>query len=210
MATGRSWLAVVLTAAAIWTVSVTINNAQTATPAGGGNIGVVDLVYVFNNFEQTKALNKLLEEDTGRIKEEFDKKTLEIRTEKAGRDAFAPDSADWSARDKKYKEMLFGAQVWQAMEQDKNVQSHRRWLLRNYEMATTELGRIAKAKGIQVVITKEALEVRNADTKLLYQQIYNRKVVYADPAVDLTQEVLARLNAAFEKAGGIKSLDLHK
>ena len=43
-----------------------------------------------------------------------------------------------------------------------------------------------------------------------FQQILNRKVVYSDAAIDVSDEVLANLNAAFEKAGGEKAIEVTK
>ena len=51
------------------------------------------------------------------------------------------------------------------------------------------------------------------DPQMLQQfkaQILNRKVVYSEPTVDLTEEVLANLNDAFIKAGGVTSVKLSR
>ncbi|MHC4441769.1 MAG: OmpH/Skp family outer membrane protein [Planctomycetota bacterium] len=214
MTRGRSWLAVFLTALAVWTVSTTINHAQSpAASTGGKCVAVVDLVYVFNEFEQTKAFNKLIEQDSQKIKEEMTQKVQNLTTERNALEPYDPNSPDYAKRKKEYEKMEFEARVWQVMQQERQVQIRKRWLLRNYEAITAEAAKVAKAKGIQVVITKEDLrvgDIEKVDANALYNQILNRKVLYADPALDLTQEVLGNLNAAFELAGGINSLNLDK
>ena len=82
------------------------------------------------------------------------------------------------------------------------------WIEQTYATATRCIADVAKERGIQVVITREELNTSVQDTNVLRTQILTRKVVYYDPALDLTSEVLTRLNAAFLKAGGAKSIQL--
>jgi len=204
-------MAVILVAVAIWTISATMNQAQTSTvQAGGTRVGVVDLVYVFNQFDQTKTLNKLMSEDQDRIKREAGQKMQELGAEEQALKAFDPNSADFQKRKQEFTEKVIKARVWQGVEQERNADNHLRWLKRTYQSVTDEVARVAKAKGIDIVITREELNMDNVDSKTLYTQILNRKVVYSTPTVDLTQMVLTNLNAAFERAGGAGSLDLNK
>ena len=78
-------------------------------------------------------------------------------------------------------------------------------------MMTQEIERVAKARGIQVVLTREQLKGDLPNSKALLAQILNIKVVYAEasPQVDVTEEILANLNAAFQKAGGAASVRFH-
>ena len=61
MKSRTSWAAVIGMALIAGALTAGVNHAQTATAVPGLRVGVVDLVRVFNEFEQTKALNAELD-----------------------------------------------------------------------------------------------------------------------------------------------------
>ena len=92
---------------------------------------------------------------------------------------------------------------------------HLRWIKRTYQMVTDEVAAVAKSKGVELVVTREEMDTPNTtDTSKIMQatlqQILNRKVVYSDATLDITDEVLKRLDSGFEKRGGEKALDPKK
>ena len=218
MKRGTSWAAVLVTAAVVWMVSGTrsaARNDAAPAPSGGTRVGVVDLVRVFNEFKQTKTLNQKMQDYRNKLGEDKDKRQQEINAERAALDAFSPDSADWFKRNESLKKKRFELEIWQAMESDQLTDHHLRWVKRTYEMVTKEVSEVARKRGLQLVVTREEMDTPSTtDTsKILqatFQQILNRKVVYSDAAIDVSDEVLANLNAAFEKAGGEKAIEVTK
>jgi len=209
MKRGKSWMAVGLTAAAVWAVSASLDHAQPAAPAGGTKAGVVDLVRVFNEFEQTKVVGEKMQAETAKMREELDKKMQEIRDGQAELEAFTPDSADWFTRNRKLKEMKVEYEIRGAMEQERIAEEYLQWTKTTYQMVTDEIAAVARKKGFELVVTREEIDMSVMDPKLLPQlkmQILGRKVVYWHGSVDLTEGVLANLNAAFAKAGGAASV----
>lgn len=68
-------------------------------------------------------------------------------------------------------------------------------------MVTDQVAAVAKAHGVELVLTREELDTPNTtDTtkqmQATLQQILNRKVVYSDPTLDVTDEVLKKLDAS--------------
>jgi len=209
MKTRASWVVIVLTAVAAWALVANVNHAQsTGSSAGGTLVGVVDLVRVFNDFEQTKALNTELERYKRQVTEEKQVKEEDLAVEKQTLLGFAPDSAEFRQRRGAFEKMMIEYRVWMAVKAESLEEQHRVWIERTYATATQCIADVAKERGIQVVITREELDATVQDTNVLRTQILNRKVVYYDPALDLTDEVLARLNDAFARAGGAKSIQL--
>lgn len=199
MTRGVSWIALLVTVVVVWTVSTRLNHAQpAAAPAGGTKIAVVDLVRVFNDFEQTKLVNQKMQETRRELGLQADDKMKKINAEKAALDAFTPDSPDWHQRRKRVRQMLYDYQIWEQLKKDWITEDHILWAKKTYQMVTDEIARVAKTKGFQLVITQETIDTNVTDWKVLYQQMLNRKVVYAEPVIDLTNEVLANLNASFD------------
>jgi len=209
MKTKASWVVIALIAVTAWALVANVNHAQsTGSPSGGTLVGVVDLVRVFNEFEQTKALNAELERYKREVTEEKQRKEEELAVEKQTLQGFAPDSAEYRKRRQAFEKMMIEYRVWMTVKAENLEEQHRMWIERTYATATKCIADVAKERGIQVVITREELDTNVEDTNVLRTQILNRKIVYYDDALDMTGEVLTRLNDAFAKAGGAKAIQL--
>lgn len=205
---GTSWLIIGAMAAAVCVVSAGLNHAQSAgTDRRGTRVAVVDLVQVFNDFEQTRVLNEKMREHRIRLSEEADRRMQEINQEQAALEALNPNAPAFINLRRKIRDEMFNFRVWEMIEQDNLTETHRRWVKRTYEMITEEIARVAQRKGFDMVMTTEELDLDVQDTKTLVQQLINRKVIYSDPSFDLTREVLSNLNDSFAQAGGAHSID---
>ncbi len=188
---------------------------QASPPPEGTRVAVIDLVRVFNEYEQTKVVNQKMQEHRTKLGQEDDKRAQEINAKRSALEGFTPDSADWYKRNEELKKLRFDYRVWQLTEQDELGEHHLRWVKKTYKQVTDEVAAVAKARGAQLVVTKEELDMpTNQDTKTMleamFRQILNRKVVYAEPSIDISDQVLENLNAAFQKAGGAKTVDVTK
>jgi Skp family chaperone for outer membrane proteins len=217
MKTSVNTLAIVATAAIVWLAATAMNqvsaqNKPAVSLAAATRLAVVDIVRVFDTFEQTIVLNKKLDAHTKVLSEEAEKRGREAQAEQEALQAFAPDSADWYKQNQKVKKMVFENEVWRQLEREEIGESHKRWVLRTYQMMIEEIEKTAKAHGVDVVLTRERLKSDMGDSKAILAQILNIKVVYADssPNIDLTEEVLANLNAEFQKRGGAAAIEFSK
>ncbi len=209
MRIGGNFAAVAAAAGVVWAVSTAVNHAQTAAPAASGptRVAVVDIIKVFDSFNQTRVLNTKIEAHRRGLAQQAEKKEQEIKAEQAALEAFAESSAEWYKRNEQVKRMMFEYKLWEETERQKISDRHKLWVQRTYDMMAAEIARVARAHGAQLVVTTEELKMDVPDSKALISLIMNRKVIYFDPALDLSEEVLANLNAAFEKAGGEKSVE---
>lgn len=212
MRIGKSTLTICATALVVWAAAATLNQAQPASPpaAGATRVAVVDLVRVFNEFEQTKVLNQKMAVLENELRTQDQKKSQEIDAARQGLQAFNPDSAEYFKKNQELMRLSVEHKVWQAMEQEKVANSHLRWVNKTYQSVEQEIAAVAKKRGCQLVITREDLDTTIKDSKAMLKQIIGRKVIYSDPSVELTDEVLVNLNAAFAKAGGANAIDFGK
>jgi len=199
---------VLITALVIWASATTVNRAQQGGQTGEEpKVAVVDLMYVFNESEQIKVLNQQRQQYLNQLGQEADKRLRKLRVEKETRDAHAPDSAGWYERDKVFTDMKIDNTVWEMTKKEQMTQQHMRWVRKTYRRVLDEVRNVAQSKGIHLVVTREGMDLdKVVNPEALSGQILSRKVVYCDPAVDMTNEVLARVNETFEKEGGAKSV----
>jgi len=204
-----SWVAVVAFGLFAWALTANVNQAQTAvTSTNGAWVGVVDLVRVFNDFEQTKALNAELDRYKSGIASEQQSREEKLSVERQTLQGFAPDSAEYKQRSKAFKKMMIDYQAWLTVEREVLKEEHFRWIERTYRTITDAIAQVAQSKGVQVVLTREELDTSVADATVLQKQILNRKVIYYDQTLDLTDTVLTVINDAFSRAGGAKTIKI--
>jgi len=203
-----SGVVVVLAAAVVGVLLARVNQAQTPAGAAAMPVGVVDLVKVFNEFEQTKALNTELERYRRHLSDEQQKREEQLSVERQTLQGFAPDTAEYRKRSAALKKLIIEYQAWLATEREVLKDEHGRWIERTYQMVTQSIAEVARRKGLQLGRTREELETDVVDAEVLKKQILNRKVIYYDPMLDITDDVLVILNDAFAKAGGANSVKL--
>jgi Skp family chaperone for outer membrane proteins len=211
-----STMAVGAVAAVAGLAATTVNHAAPNSKSGAVSmtpatrVAVVDIVKVFDSFEQTVVLNKKLDAYTKELFEEADKRQKEGEAEQKALEAFATDSAEYFKQNEKVKRLMFENEVWKQIKRDGIAESHKRWVLRTYQLMRAEIEKVAKAHNVDVVLTQETLKTDVPDSKALLAQILNIKVMYASPEIDMSAEVLANLNAAFTKRGGAASIEFGK
>lgn len=200
-------LTIVAVGVAAWIVATQAKSAQTANSTSGTmRIGVVDLVRVFNEFDQTKALNAELEKYKVQISDEKAKREERLDVEKNTLQGFSPDSAEYVQRLKAFKKTMIEHKAWLAATREDIGDEHRAWIERTYTAVTAGIAAVAKQRGIDVVLTREELDTNVAETEALLKQILNRKVVYFDSNLDVTEAVLVNLNETFAREGGAKKI----
>ncbi|MGQ9650837.1 MAG: OmpH family outer membrane protein [Phycisphaerae bacterium] len=211
MKDGRNTLLVMAAMAVISIAAATISGAQQRSSAGGGTrVAVVDLVKVFNEFDQTKAVNEAMKGYRDKLAQEADQKMAEIKAEEDALEKTDPASPDRQTRINKIKRMRLEYNVWESLEKDFVSDQYVAWVKRTYEMVTDGIAEVAKKQGVQLVVTQEQVDTTVTKPEPLLQQILNRKVVFADNSVDISADVLATLNANFAKLGGPASVHFGK
>lgn len=209
----KSWLAVSLvglvatTAVVTWHGTASGANQAAAASADGTRVAVVDLVTVFNEYELTKTLNQKMSDLEANLRDQDQKKGAELEAQAKAVQAFDPNSAEYKKQSEALFKLRVEYQVWKGMKQEEVGQKHLLWINATYANVEAEVAAIAKARGFQLVITREDLDTTVTDSKVMLKQIIGRKVIYSDASVDLTKDVLGNLNAAFQKAGGAKAID---
>jgi len=179
------------------------NTSRAQTPAAVPmRIAVVDVSKVFNEYQQTKDLNSQFDQRRKEIEAEAEKRREAINQKKLELDAFPPDSPDYLARHKELLRLQIELDVYLRVVEADLRRERKVWMEQTYKQITEAVARLAKQRGYALVLTYEELDTDVADEGALRQQIMLRKVIYADPRVDLTQPVLEELNRQYKRKGG--------
>jgi Skp family chaperone for outer membrane proteins len=184
-------------------------NAQAAAaPAAGpvSHIGVVDLRLVYATLQETQDAQHLLRgmQDSLDLKQKQDQQDLKELQDKITKD-YKPGT---DAHDKAMEDFDTKSLQLQQDEQTmkvKMVRAQGKQLVQAYNEIQAVVSDMAKKRGLDLVLVKSgqdappnAADIANPET--LGNLIFGRTVLYAGPNVDLTQDVITALDAAY-KAG---------
>ena len=174
--------------------------AQAAAKKPAGPVAVCDIKELLENFQKAKdmmnGLNdrrlKLENEEKDRIAK-TDGIQAEIKELKAG-------SPEYEKRFSELQRLTFDREVWKKFESAVLLREHHRYTRMLYDDMRNTVAQIAKEQGIQVVLFIEHRIPETQNSPELGQVMESRKVIYADPSADITEQVLKRMNDDYKAA----------
>lgn len=193
--------AAVLTAAV---VTQTRAPAQQAAPAGS-TIAVIDIVKVFNSYQQTKELNEAFDRHRDKIKAEAEKRREVLAAKQETLKAYKIDHPDYKTLFTETNRLESDMKTWLALQEQDIMRKHKQWLQKTYENICDVAASIASKRGFQIILTHEELDATDVpDSNALRQQIVRRNVIYSSAQIDVTDDVLNELNLKYKSSGGVK------
>jgi Skp family chaperone for outer membrane proteins len=182
-----------------------ISMAQDASAQS--KIAVIDVAQVFESYEMTRDLESMFNAKRQELASEAEQRRTSIEQIRRGLAAFDPASADYVSRENELIRSEVDFQVWSTQSEQRLKTNHKRWLLTIYRNTQEVIGRLANERNYDLVLTYDRLTDDAPDSVTLRQQILLQKVIYHHSRVDITTEVLNRLNSEYKSSGGIQSLD---
>jgi Skp family chaperone for outer membrane proteins len=171
--------------------------AQTGNASGGTRIGVINIAKIFAEYEMTRQLEQRFDSERRAVADDAEKKRQLIVEKQQGLAPFKPDSQAYRDRSTELTRLQVEYEVELTMREQQLKDAHKQSLLTIYRDVQAAVERIARQRGIDVVLTYDELDSQAPDSNALRQQILLKKVIYSNEQTDLTQVVLTDLNAAF-------------
>jgi Skp family chaperone for outer membrane proteins len=191
---------------ALLVVGVTLFTNQSTLTAQSASaptaVATVDLNAVIS---QSKANTAQEEARAGRDaarQTEGQTKNVALQKAQADLDLLAPGSQARQDKQNELQSMLIEARVWEQMSQAQEQATRSRNFLAMYEAANEAVAAVAEERGLDIVLTAgqlpEMSRLAQADAQQIAAILQNRKVLYTSAQADITQAVLARMNADFD------------
>lgn len=171
-------------------------------------VAVIDFVRIFNECDQIKDLNDVLRKQEVDVQTEAKQRQKVIEDKQIELSAFKPGTPDYQSRRKDLIRLGTEANIWlKVAEQDLEAQKFD-WTKVVYESATRAVADLSRERGYQIVLQYKEFSPDDTDQTLatIRRMIQDRAVVHADPSIDVTNEIIKRLNAEYAAAGGKKQL----
>ena len=181
------------------TAALTIVGQQDAY--GTTKVAVVDIPAASTRYVRTGDLEGEFEQR--RLKFNEERNALQQRIQRTGQslqEELKPGTAEFEER-RKQLVMLEAELQWFVEAEGQKIEQGLADSLRSiYEDIQEAVREVAEERGIEVVLAADRLPDEPAQsTTQIRQQIVLQKAIYWSPRVDLTEEVVTRLNARYEE-----------
>jgi len=162
-------------------------------------VAVADLQRVFENLNEKVQMEADIQTRAEQIKQEQDKKQRELQLLKGDLDLLAPDTPAYAQKQLQLESQAIQLQAWMAFQQ-KKIQRERVAQIENlYQQVLDAVGMVSKQNGYDLVLFKEQqVNFGNANPEQLSAAIQVRKVLYSADELDITDQIITRMNNDFK------------
>jgi len=162
--------------------------------SNGGRIGVVNVRKIFQDCKRNAGYREEVVAERGRIVAELDGLSREIEAERAGLKALREVSDDYMASMKEILEKQARLQSQQEFYKLRGEYKEKRWTEGLYKDILRATGEVAKQRGLDLVLEKDEVELPAPSANELMLTIRTHKLLYSGGCLDITDEVMARVD----------------
>lgn len=165
------------------------------TTGTGLKVAVVSISKIFQNCKRGAAYKKEAIAEQDKVIAELEKLSKEIDAEKAGLRTLKEDSSDYMERAKELFNKQASYQAQQEFYKQQMELKDKLWTKDLYQDILQITSVIAKEKGLDLVLREDEVDFSEANPTELGLAMRTQKVLYSNGCPDITDEVIARLDA---------------
>jgi outer membrane protein len=173
-----------------------------AVAAAQSKIGVVNTARIFNEMQETKDLQAKLQQDRDRLADEERQKRGHLQALRESRDQLKPESPQFQERNQELLKASVEFEVWGRMMQANVQRQQKQQISRLFDKIEDAVQEVARSKGLDLVIAQQAVELppdlEQINVEQLKAIINQRNVLYAADGLDISNEVITRLDAKYK------------
>jgi Skp family chaperone for outer membrane proteins len=193
----KKWIVVV----AIGLVSMVSSLAYAAEPS---KVATVNTARIFNDMQERKDLQAKMEADLKLLDGVDKEKREKLNALKTSRDALRSDSAQFKEKNAELLKSAIEYEGWTKINQANLQRDQKQQMKMLFDKIETAVGEVAKQKGIDLVLNDRHQEIPEDLDPLNINQlkdlINSRTVLYSGEKVDISNDVLALLDAKYRGA----------
>jgi Skp family chaperone for outer membrane proteins len=182
-------IALLLSAAAV--------NAQTAQ-----KIAVANPAKIFNELQETKDLKAKMDDDGKTLQATDAEKRQKLKDLQAQRDTLKEGTPQYDDMNKQLMSASVEYEVWNRLQQAELQREQKTQIKTLFQKIATTTGEVAKQRGIDLVLAEQEPEfpdnIDQINTDQLRQLIAERNVLYDSGALDISNEVIASMDAKYK------------
>ena len=161
---------------------------------------------IFGEMQETKELQENLKAEGARLKAMEDERRKELQKLQEERNQLKADTPQWEELNNKLMDAVLEFQLWGQKTKAKAERDQKRQLKQLFDHIESACAEVAKRDGYDLVIAELRPELpENLDQvefNTLRATINSRNVLYASPKADISDAVIALLDAKHKGKGG--------
>ena len=160
------------------------------------SIGIVSIQGVLTEGEKSLAWNTKMQAESEKMRAELEKLRDEIIAEEAILKTRKPDSSDYERLSRELMEKAVTLKTKDSFYQQDMMSRQERWTEESFKQVLAAIEKVAKEKGVDIVLAKEDYQWPASSANELAIVIRTSKVLYHASELDITGDVLSAWNAA--------------
>ncbi|MBC8108308.1 MAG: OmpH family outer membrane protein [Anaerolineae bacterium] len=184
-------------------IAIALTDSNASAQIQPTKVAIANPAKIFQELKETGDLRKAMEAKEQQVKNTQFEKQQKIKDLQARRDQLKSDSAGYAEANRDLMQAAVDYEVWGKMIQVEVQNDQKRQLLGIFTRITNAVSEVATQKGIDLVVTDQRPEIpENLDAVNVDQLrglINSRNVLFFKPQIDISADVVAALNAKYEK-----------
>ena len=170
------------------------SQAQSKSNTSSSKIGVVSILIVFRDSKRSNAHRNELLAERNKIGAAWKILSKEIEAQEAGLKAFKPESSDYLAQRKELIDKQARLEAEQKFYKEEIILKQYKWSKELYQDILRITSELAEQKGLDLVLKKDEIDLLALSVNEISETVRTHKVLYSGGCVDISGEVVARLD----------------
>ncbi|MBW7988437.1 MAG: OmpH family outer membrane protein [Planctomycetes bacterium] len=183
-----------LTGMIILAMGYEYSQAQQKADTPSSKIGIVSILKIFRNCKRSATHKRKITAEQNKIRAELEILSKQLIADKGMLDALKQDSSDYLAQHKEFIKKRASFETQQTINKEQRVLKEYKWSKELYKDILQITCELAEQKGLDVVLEKNEIDIPALSVNEFNQTINTHKVLYSGGCIDITDEVMARLD----------------
>ncbi len=164
------------------------------TPSPSPKIGTVSIAKIFRNCKRSAAHRIKITAERDKISAELKELVKQLQAQENMLIALKQDSSDYLAQRKEVINKRADLEARQAFSKEQAILKEFGWRKGFYKDILRITSELADQKGLDLVLEKDEIDILALRVNELDQAMITHKVLYSSGCIDITDEVVARLD----------------
>jgi Skp family chaperone for outer membrane proteins len=192
----KTFLACCITAVVIMALAFDGNIAQSKSePTGSVKIGVVSVKRIYDESKKNTRFRDNMTAEQEQVLAQLEKARAEIEAERAGLKTLKPGSTEHMGQVKVLMEKQAKLSAEQEFQKQQLTVKERQWIEQMHNDIVRITGEVARKRNLDIVLESSEIDLTEVPDDMLVMSILMRTVMYSAGSVDITDEVMAQLDA---------------
>ncbi|MHC4726687.1 MAG: OmpH/Skp family outer membrane protein [Planctomycetota bacterium] len=170
------------------------SQAQQKANTSSHKIGIVSIVKILRNCKRSTAHRTRMNTEQSKIIAELQEISKQLKSQENMLGALKQDSSDYLAQRKEIINTRASLETLQAINKEQTILKDYKWRKKFYQDVLRITFELAEQKGLDVVLEKDEINISALSVNELNQTMITHKVLFSGGCMDITDEVMARLD----------------